>query len=100
MAHDEDRACYCVAEHRPPYLELQAHHVLPLYLGGSEDGETVWLCPTTHTSVHELLRLMLRAGRALSYHECQVIQSRPVARYAWELAARGYALWRASLPPS
>lgn len=96
-AHDIDAVCVCVAEHRPPYLELERHHVLPLYLGGSEDGETAWLCPTAHTSVHELLRMMLRAGQPLTYRQCQDAQPRPVSRYAHTLAVDGYRRWQQSL---
>lgn len=96
MAHDAARACVCVAEHRPPYLELEAHHVWPLYLGGPRDGEMRWLCGTTHQSVHELLRLMERAGRSLTYRECQDAEDRPVARYAHDLAARGWDAYAAS----
>lgn len=101
MAHDYDRVCLCVSEHRPPYLELEEHHILPIYLGGAKDGETIWLCGTTHTSVHEILRMMLRSygevgyGR-LTYGEVQARQDRPVARYAYNLARRGYDLWLTS----
>jgi hypothetical protein len=56
----------------------------------------VYLCATTHDSAHELLRLMIRAGRALTYSECQAVDDRPVARYAHGLAAEGYRRWQAS----
>jgi hypothetical protein len=90
MAHDANQTCRCVPNHRPPYLELSEHHLLPLYLGSSEDSETVFICPTTHASVHELLRTMLRAGRVMTYRECQDWSPRPVARYAYALAVEGY----------
>ncbi len=93
MSHDDDLTCRCVADHRPPYLELELHHVMPIFLGGLKDGELVAICNTTHSAVHELLRLMLRAGRALTYGECQAVQERPVARYAHNLALRGYTAW-------
>lgn len=94
--HDSDQTCRCVSEHRPPYLELERHHIHPIYLGGAKDGETVFVCNTTHSSVHEMLRLMLRAGRVLSYSECQAVEDRPVARYAHTLAAEGYRRWVAA----
>lgn len=97
MSHDTDAACACCSEHRPPYLELEGHHVHPLYLGGPADGEIAWLCGTTHTSVHELLRLILAADRPLTYHECQEAEPRPVARYAHALAVEAWTRWRASL---
>lgn len=93
-AHDEGQRCACVSEHRPPVLEFERHHAWPLYLGGPDVPENlVWVCPTTHTNAHELLRMMLRAGRALTYSECQDIEDRPVARYAHNLALRGYEAW-------
>lgn len=94
-AHDADAVCGCVAEHRPPVLELELHHLLPLFLGGAKDGETVWICPTSHANVHELLRMMLRAG-PLTYRQCQDVQPRPVSKYAHTLAVDGYLRWQAS----
>jgi hypothetical protein len=96
MAHDTSKTCPCVADHRPPYLELELHHVWPRYLGSPEDSETVAICSTTHTSIHELLRLMLRAGRPLTYHQCQQLEDRPVSRYAHGLAVEGYRRWAAT----
>ncbi len=95
MAHDSDASCLCVAEHRPPVLEYERHHVLPLYLGGDTSGETAWVCPTTHANCHELLRLMLRLGRTLTDYELQAIQDRPVSRYAAKLAREGFRRWQA-----
>ncbi len=95
MAHDADEVCRCVADHRPPYLELERHHLHPVYLGGPKDGETVFICGTTHTAVHELLRLMLKAGQPLTYAECETLQARPVTRYAHALAVEGYRRWAA-----
>lgn len=98
MAHDAGAVCLCVAEHRPPVLEYERHHVTPLYLGGLTDGEVVWLCPTTHANCHELLRLMLRLGRALTHYELQAIEDRPVSRYAAALAREGFRRWQATQP--
>lgn len=90
MAHDDGGWCDCVAEHRPPVLEYQRHHLWPLYLGGPDTpSNTIWLCSTTHDNVHELMRLMLRAGRTLTYRECQHMEDRPVSHYAWQLTVRG-----------
>ncbi len=98
MAHDAAARCPCVTEHRPPVLEFERHHVLPLYLGGLSDGETAWLCPTAHANCHELLRLMLRLGRTLTDHQLQAIQDRPVSRYAAALAREGFRRWKATQP--
>jgi len=100
-AHDAGAVCRCVSEHRPPVLEYERHHRLPKYLGGEDVPENVvWVCPTTHTNTHELLRMMLKASRALSYHECQAEQPRPVARYAHTLALAGYTAWLTRPVPS
>jgi hypothetical protein len=99
-AHDEHAACACVSDHRPPVLELHAHHLLPLYLGGPDVPENrVWICPSTHANVHELLRPMLRDG-PLTYRQAQQMQTRPVSRYAYDLAADGYARWSAASTPT
>lgn len=96
MAHDHGRACACVWEHRPPVLELHRHHILPLYLGGPNTADNiVWLCPTTHTNVHELLRMMMTRG-PLTYRDCQELQDRPVSRYAHAVALDGYQRWQAA----
>lgn len=57
MAHDEGRRCICVGLHIPKPVELNLHHILPLSEGGDKTpGNEIWVCPTTHTNVHELLR--------------------------------------------
>ena len=91
MSHDPGATCSCAAEHRPPVLEYEAHHVLPIGMGGPDTADNrLWVCPTTHANIHELLRLMCRAGRTLSDHELQVIEDRPVSRFAASLAREGY----------
>ncbi len=96
MAHDLDAACVCVAEHRPPVLEYQRHHILPMYLGGEDEpGNLVWLCSTAHANVHELLRLMAKANTLLTDHQLQALCDRPVSRYAAALARDGFTRWQA-----
>lgn len=91
MAHDEDQECRCVAAHRPGVMEGTFHHILPQGMGGADTLDNrVYVCPTTHYNVHEILREMVRREAPLSYYECQVWSPRPVARYAWALAAEGY----------
>lgn len=92
MSHDEGRVCACVAEHRPSPLELNLHHILPLGMGGLDvPSNTVWLCPTGHGSVHEILREICRRGGSLSWGEATALWDRPVSRYAFALAHEGYA---------
>lgn len=59
--HDAGQHCECVADHNPNPMELHRHHIHPL----SEDGpdvmdNIVWLCPTSHVNVHELLRAWVK----------------------------------------
>ncbi len=98
MSHDHDAVCRCVLKHRPPVLEYERHHILPIYLGGSVDGETVWVCPSTHANCHELMRLMLAAGRTMTDYELQAVEDRPVSRYAAALARDGFHRWNAGRP--
>jgi hypothetical protein len=87
-AHDTGQRCACVADHNPNPMELHRHHILPLAWGGAAvpDNE-VWLCPTSHANVHELLR-------AYQTHEGVVpwVIRKRFSRYIRTLAADGWAL--------
>lgn len=90
-SHDHGAVCRCVTEHRPPVLEYEVHHVWPKEYGGPDREENrVWICPTTHANTHELLRLMMKAGRELTDTELIAIEDRPVSRYAAGLARLGW----------
>lgn len=83
--------------HRPHPLELHAHHVHPIYLGGPDVKANLrWLCPTAHSSVHELLRHMVRADRPLTDHELRVMYDVPVSEYAAQLARAGFTAYAAA----
>lgn len=98
MSHDQGAVCLCVSDHRPSVLEFELHHIRPKALGGTDDpANLVWLCSTAHGNVHELMRLMFRSGRPLSYYECQQAEDRPVNRYAHLLAREGYLLATADI---
>lgn len=57
MSHDTLKVCLCVANHNPNPMELHRHHIRPLANGGTDTPDNVvWLCPTTHVNVHELMR--------------------------------------------
>lgn len=91
MSHDPGKICLCVADHRPPPLELNSHHIIPLYLGGPDvPTNRIWLCPNAHANVHEVLRLLLRDG-FLAYGEVDRLNDRTVSHYAYRLALDGYA---------
>lgn len=92
MSHDTGAVCRCAAEHRPPVLEYQRHHVLPLAMGGPDTPENVvWLCPTAHVNVHEILRLLLRDGPLTATEIGDALADRPVSRYATAIARDGLA---------
>lgn len=81
--------------HRPAPLELERHHIQPRYLGGTDDlGNIAWVCPTTHTNVHELLRAMVSAKYVIGYSVFQADYEQPVSRYAYDLAADGFMRWQ------
>ena len=92
MAHDAGQTCPCVMDHRPKVVELDLHHLLPLYLGGPDTPENrVWICPNTHRAVHELLRLYFKTGVP---PEQTVLDDYP--RFARALASRAWAMyWQA-----
>lgn len=94
MGHDYGRTCQCMAEHRPAPLELNAHHIWPLGMGGPDvDSNVAWLCPTAHANVHELLRLLMRDG-SLTWRQALDLYPVPVSRYAFDLAHEGFRRWK------
>jgi len=51
-------ACECVADHRPVCRATHRHHVWPLGMGGPDEAwNIVRVCPNTHASAHQLIRL-------------------------------------------
>ena len=94
MSHDHEAKCLCAREHRPDPMEYVEHHVWPKGMGGPDTPDNlVWLCPTTHLNVHEILRRMMKQG-PLSLAVLRGVEPRRVNRYAWYIARQGYAKWR------
>jgi hypothetical protein len=90
VSHDNDRVCECRSVHSPYPLELERHHIWPLGMGGPDTSDNVaWVCPTTHTNIHELLRHIVRVGM-LTWGEVGAMYDVPVSRYAFDLAHEGY----------
>lgn len=88
---DDGQTCRCVAGHRPGPMVLNAHHVWPISAGGPDvAANRVWVCHSSHDSIHILLAEMLRQGRRLTYGECQVIFDDPVNHYCHGIAVLGY----------
>lgn len=95
MSHDTGQHCHCMVTHRPAPLELERHHIQPKYLGGGDTADNIaWVCPTTHTNVHELLRAMIRAKYVIGYSAFQAAYTQPVSRYAYDLAVDGFTRWQ------
>lgn len=91
--HDFGKKCICVADHNPEPLELERHHVWPLGMGGPDtEGNVVWLDPTAHMNVHELLRLMLKWSNTdlLPYKYFTDLYDQAVNRYCYDVAAAGF----------
>ena len=83
--------CLCVAEHRPAPLEYEHHHILPAEHGGpTTPANLVWICPTTHTNTHEILRELIHRGGHLTWTEALDLWDVPLSRYAYALAQEGY----------
>jgi hypothetical protein len=50
--------CECVSRHSPVCRTSHRHHVWPLGMGGPrEPWNKIFVCPNTHSSAHQLLRL-------------------------------------------
>jgi hypothetical protein len=91
MSHDAGRVCVCRTPHAPAPLELEQHHIWPLGMDGPAVPENVvWVCPTTHTNTHEILREIVRRGGNLTWGDATDHWVEPVSRYAFELAHEGY----------
>ena len=91
MNHDKGAHCLCVAEHRPAVLEHEHHHIWPREYGGPNiPANLVWICPTTHTNTHEILRELIRRNGALTWAEALTLWEVPLSRYAYALAVEGY----------
>lgn len=88
MSHDAGHFCYCVATHNPRPLELERHHIQPLAMQGPDIvANVVWICPTTHTNVHEILRTFVKAEKILP----RVVGQPP---YSYKVAVEGFRRWR------
>ncbi len=63
MTHAGDVACPCVVDHTPNPVDIEVHHVHPLYAGGPDvAANRTPLCPSGHSAVHWLLRRYERHG--------------------------------------
>jgi hypothetical protein len=88
--------CRCSRTHHPDPTELHGHHVRPLYLGGDDSPvNLIWLCPTGHANVHEMIRLMMKVGR-LTHGEMRAHFPERLNAYLYRVAVEGYDAWRAS----
>lgn len=97
-SHRTDAVCECTRRHSPPVLEGNWHHVRPRGMGGGNIPENViFICPTTHTNAHEILRELVRANAPLP-------RRRAWPQYAYNVALTGFTRWKENthgnpLPP-
>jgi hypothetical protein len=64
-------------------------------MGGPTVAENlVFLCPTAHTNVHEVLRLMVKDVKYLSYLQVCALLPHAVNRYAFQIALLGFRRWK------
>ena len=81
------QGCKCVTDHRPTVVGTDWHHVVPLAWGGPDVHENlIELCPTTHRSLHDLLRWVVREQK---WPPRDVLYQFP--RYVRALGARAVA---------
>jgi hypothetical protein len=89
------KRCECVAGHCPAAYVPNHHHVLPQSWGGlTEDANLVWLCPNSHTAVHDLLNQYVHEGRQPD--ESVLLHYNTLVR---ELAARAWSRRPSDHPP-
>lgn len=79
--------CPCVSKHVPLPTQFHKHHVVPKYLGGTDDKSNLFvLCPTTHYNVHKLLQYYGKhkgePPGSIRKHYSDFVQG--MARKAWE----------------
>lgn len=97
MTHGGGAVCECRADHRPAPLDGEWHHIWPLGMGGPDVvSNRVFLCPTAHTNVHAILRLMVGAAREWAWDEVVGHFDAPVSRYAYAVAVEGFRRWVAA----
>lgn len=79
-------ACTCVRWHRPVPAEDVGHHPVPTGqpFFGAKSQALIWLCPTTHASVHACIRVHLHAR--MQDREPTAVELRPFTRYVRALA--------------
>lgn len=93
--HDDGQVCVCVSNHNPNPMELNRHHIHPIGFdppGENAEHNIVWLCPTAHANVHELLRAWVK-------YEGEPPWSirKHFSPYIRDVAEDGYRRWFASL---
>lgn len=88
--------CQCMASHSPTPLVLEHHHIWPQEFNGPTVPENmIWICATTHNTVHTYLRIFLALDQVLSsgpLRDALRAKKYPpyISRYAMDLAHMGY----------
>lgn len=88
--------CECVTTHRPPSAQFEHHHIWPQEFGGPTVPENlVYICATTHNTVHAYIHAFRGAGTLLTQAQLRAQLGKwnypaVVQGYAYSLAALGY----------
>lgn len=81
--------CVCVTDHNPNVITFHEHHIWPLGMGGPDTrANIVLLCPTSHASVHHLIREYDKAGGEPPWDVRKRfnLYVRSLAKQGWEMA--------------
>ena len=80
------KKCECVGQHSPAAYVPNRHHILPQSWGGQTvDSNLIWICPNTHSSVHDLLNQYVHNGGVPGYDVLQHYNhlTQALAAHAW-----------------
>lgn len=75
--------CRCVKRHRPMPAEEEIHHIVPTgapFGGPDVPDNLVPLCPTSHSSVHALIRAYLKARKTGHLDPASIAHYSPYVR--------------------
>jgi len=78
--------CPCAMTHGPGAYVPARHHILPQSWGGpTEPDNLIYICPNSHTAVHQLLNAYVHAGGEPAWSVLQHYNAlvRDLAARAW-----------------
>lgn len=82
-------ACEGAHSHRPAYLEVDRHHIYPMFLadllGVPERKERVFLCSGCHDIVHHLIKHLINEGDIGDHHTSPRLHELARTAHGWWL---------------